>query len=159
MEITIHGMSHEGDGVGRTPDGQVVFVEGGLPGDVVLVEFTAKKKKVQFGRVKELLVASPDRVVSRCGVDQCGGCALKSLSVDAQAKVKRDRVSSVLRRIAKVEFPEDFDFIKPESAWHYRHRVRMHAHWSGESWRIGFYARNFRYTERILTKLDRLKSP
>ena len=63
MEITIHGMSHEGDGVGRTPDGQVVFVEGGLPGDTVRVEFTAKKKKVQFGRVQELLVPSPDRVV------------------------------------------------------------------------------------------------
>ncbi len=141
MEITIHGMSHEGDGVGRTPDGQVVFVEGGLPGDTVRVEFTAKKKKVQFGRVEELLVPSPERVVSRCGIDRCGGCALKSLSVDAQARVKRDRVASVLRRIAKVEFPEDFDFIKPESAWHYRHRVRMHAHWSGESWRIGFYAR------------------
>ena len=141
MEITIHGVSHEGDGVGRTADGQVVFVEGGLPGDTVRVEFTTKKKKIQFGRVVDIVKPSEERVVSRCGVERCGGCALKSLSLEGQSSVKRERVASVLSRIAKIEFPGDFEFIKPESAWHYRHRVRMHAHWSGESYRIGFYAR------------------
>lgn len=141
MEIVIHGVSHEGDGVGRTPEGKIIFVQGGLPGDTARVELTVRKKKVQYARLTDLVVASEDRVVSRCAIDQCGGCALKSLSVEGQAFVKKDRIINALTRIAKVEIPESFDFVQADSAWHYRHRVRMHAHWSGESWRIGFHAR------------------
>ena len=141
MEIVIHGVSHEGDGVGRTPEGKIVFVQGGLPGDTARVELTVKKKKVQHARLTDLVVPSANRVVSRCGIDQCGGCALKSLSLEGQTLVKKDRIINTLTRIAKVEIPESFDFVESKSAWHYRHRVRMHAHWSGESWRIGFYAR------------------
>jgi 23S rRNA (uracil1939-C5)-methyltransferase len=141
MEIVIHGVSHEGDGVGRTREGKIIFVQGGLPGDTARVELTVTKKKVQYARVLELVVASEDRVVSRCGIDECGGCALKSLSTDGQALVKKDRIINALTRIAKVEIPEPFDFVGADSTWHYRHRVRMHAHWSGESWRIGFHER------------------
>lgn len=141
MEIQIHGVSHDGEGVGRAPSGQVVFVSGALPGDTALVELTTKHKSVQHAKTVEILEPSKQRVVSRCTVLRCGGCPLTSLSLEGQVAIKKDRIESTLTRIGKVAIPENFSFVEAPSAWNYRHRVRLHAHWSGESWRLGYHAR------------------
>ena len=36
-KLTIDGIAQKGKGVGRTPDGQVIFVKGAIPGDIVSV--------------------------------------------------------------------------------------------------------------------------
>ena len=60
--LRVTGLASGGDGVGRLSDGRVVFVDGGVPGDLVeLVDLTTRKKLAR-ARVGRLLEPSPDRV-------------------------------------------------------------------------------------------------
>ena len=51
VELTIEDMSTEGQGIGRTDSGMVVFVQDALPGDTAEVELTKVKKNYAFGRI------------------------------------------------------------------------------------------------------------
>ena len=141
MEVLIHDLGMSGDGIGRMPDGRVVFVQDALPGDVVQIELTQSRKRVQHARVSSLVQPSPHRTSSLCQVDECGGCALKSFDVGGQNQLKRNRVAENLRRIGKLPQSEAPAIEQIEDAWRYRHRVRLHAAWSGQSWRVGFHER------------------
>ena len=142
LEVTIDGLGSGGDGIARLEDGRVLFVPGALPGDRVEVSLGAVRKKVQYAAVERVLEKSPDRVQSRCSVVPCGGCVFRELSSSAQAKHKARKVSENLRRIAGMDLKDVFvDFLPAPTQWRYRHRVRLHAQWSGESWQLGFFER------------------
>ena len=79
VDITIDSLGSAGDGVGRLPSGEVVFVPGGIPGDKVSIRLGDKRKQVQHGTIRSIIEPSPDRVVGRCQIDNCGGCGLSHL--------------------------------------------------------------------------------
>ncbi|MCI3922837.1 23S rRNA (uracil(1939)-C(5))-methyltransferase RlmD [Paenibacillus sp. TRM 82003] len=102
MELSIVGLAHEGEGVGRV-EGFTLFVPGALPGETVRARVGEVKK--QFGRADllEVLVASPDRVAPPCAVySACGGCQLQHFAYDAQLRWKRQLVVDALERIGKL---------------------------------------------------------
>lgn len=81
-------LSHEGRGIAHH-DGKVVFVDGALAGEEVLVRFTGSRSSYAEAEALEIRVASPDRVVPACphfGV--CGGCSLQHLNSSAQLAFK-----------------------------------------------------------------------
>ena len=111
--VSIHGLADKGKGVGRTPDGRVVFVEGAVPGDVVDVTVQKKKKGIFEGIVADFRQKSEARVEPFCQhFDWCGGCKWQNLSYDEQLRHKQQVVEDALRRIGKVEI-EDFQPILP----------------------------------------------
>jgi len=63
LEVVIDSLGSGGDGVARLPDGEVVFVAGGLPGDKLSIRLEQRRKKVQHATIKSILEPSPDRVV------------------------------------------------------------------------------------------------
>ena len=65
IELHIDGISHEGAGVARH-EGQVVFVDGALPGEDVIAEITGEAKSFIRADAKEILTPSPDRVKPFC---------------------------------------------------------------------------------------------
>ena len=141
-QLLIHSLSTAGDGIGRLESGQVVFVPGALPGDRVDVRFTRKVKKVQHAAVVEILEPSFERIESECQVRDCGGCAVRDLSRAGQAEAKRERVVQTLQRIAKQDVDELLGaVIQLGDGWRYRHRVRLHAAWQHDRWRLGYHAR------------------
>ena len=141
-QLAIHSLSTAGDGIGRLESGQVVFVPGALPGDRVEVRFTRKVKKVQHAAVVEILEPSPERIESECQVRDCGGCAVRDFSRSGQATAKRERVVQTLQRIAKQDVDKLLgDVIQLGEGWRYRHRVRLHAAWKDDRWRLGYHAR------------------
>jgi 23S rRNA (uracil1939-C5)-methyltransferase len=141
-EVFIHSMGTAGEGIGRLESGQVVFVEGGLPGDLVEVRLTRKRKRVQHAEVARVIAPSSQRVESECPVDACSGCPIRWLSRGAQAEAKRDRVVQTLRRIAKQDVDELLgDVVQLGDGWRYRHRVRLHAERAEGRWRLGYHAR------------------
>jgi 23S rRNA (uracil1939-C5)-methyltransferase len=102
--IAISGIADKGLSVGRDEAGQVYFLDGGVPGDVVEAIIKKKKKGVPFGSVIALTEASVHRVEPFCehfGV--CGGCKWQHLSYEEQIRQKENQVRDAVRRIAKVE--------------------------------------------------------
>ena len=99
VEVVITDLSDTGDGVGRSGE-LVVFVPNTVPGDRVVVRLVTVKPKYAFGKVKELLQSSPDRIKPACIVaDKCGGCQWQHISYEYQLSAKREVVIQALQRI------------------------------------------------------------
>ena len=143
--LPIHGLSVGGDGVGRLPDGRVVFVAGAIPGDTVEVTLTHMRKRVQYADLLRIVAPSHDRVESRCPVLRCGGCPLRHMSVARQADQKRQTIVEAMRRIGGIEVDPLLGTVAQfGDGWANRHRVRLHTAWSQERWQLGYYERSSR---------------
>lgn len=105
IELTIEDISTEGQGIGRTDDGMVVFASGALPGDTARVELTKVKKNYAVGKAVELLHTSGwRRSEAWCAYqDACGGCPFGALEYSTQLQLKEHQVRSRLERIGGVE--------------------------------------------------------
>jgi 23S rRNA (uracil1939-C5)-methyltransferase len=143
QEVAVHGLTARGEGVGRLSDGRVVFVEDALPGDRVLLTLEEQSSsKTAKGTVQELLEASSDRVEAECQRERCGGCPVRSFSVDAQRREKQQRVVETLRRIGKVDVAEHMrSIISVGDGLRYRHRARLHCVWQEDEWQLGYHAK------------------
>ena len=108
VEVRIEDMSGEGQGIGKTADGFVVFVPGAVAGDVVRAELTKVKKSYGFARLLDVLEESPDRTDEfDCEFFEngCGGCQFGRLRYGAQLELKESQVRSRLERIACLQDP------------------------------------------------------
>ena len=63
VELRIDELAAGGDGVGRGPDGRVVFVPFTAPGDRVRVRVTESRARFARGRVEALLEPGPQRAI------------------------------------------------------------------------------------------------
>jgi 23S rRNA (uracil1939-C5)-methyltransferase len=127
--VTIARVAAGGEGVGKLPDGLVVFVPRSAPGDEVEIEVTERRRRYARGRVVRLLQPGPARVEPRCPHyerDRCGGCQWQHLSLEAQLVAKRAIVGDALRRIGHLEI-EDPEIVPAPSAWRYRAKLTLHA--------------------------------
>lgn len=125
-QVRLTGIADKGRAVGRDPEGQVYFVEGAVPGDLVQVEVQRKKKGVPFGRVAELTEASPERIDAFCKhFELCGGCKWQNLSYEAQLKYKEAHVKNVMQRIAKVDIEEWLPVLACKEEKHYRNKLEF----------------------------------
>ena len=93
-----------GEALARDPDGRVVFVRGGVPGDELTV--TTIEEKGDWSRVliDKVLTPSPDRVEPPCPRRRqgCGGCDWQHLAVPAQLPAKVEIVRDAMRRTGKL---------------------------------------------------------
>lgn len=104
MRIEITGMTHGPAAIGRGADGKVVFVEGGVPGDVLEVEVTKEAASYSEATISHVVEAGPARVTPACPFQPvCGGCPWMHLSYPAQLEAKRADVVSQLARVGGVE--------------------------------------------------------
>ena len=124
--LTIEGISQKGKGVGRTPDGQVVFVKGAIPGDIVSVTVQKKRRRHLEGKVSNIIKASPDRIEAVCdhfGV--CGGCSWQHMSYEAQLRHKQTEVNEALARIGGLENVNYAPIIGCEETFAYRNKMEF----------------------------------
>lgn len=95
----ISSLDHDGRGVTRL-DGRTVFVEGALPGELVTLRRTRKRRRHDEAVVVEVLRAAPERVIPRCRhFGTCGGCSLQHLAQEAQLEAKSRVVADELAKI------------------------------------------------------------
>jgi 23S rRNA (uracil1939-C5)-methyltransferase len=114
-----------GDGVGRDPDGRVIFVPFTAPGDRVRVSVTASRSTYALGVVDELLEPGPARTDPVCAVfGSCGGCAWQHVEYDAQLDAKREIAVAALKRIGGLDVPTPLS-ITPSDPYRYRTRSRV----------------------------------
>jgi len=106
VELTIEDMSSEGQGIGKTDDGFVVFVPNSVVGDKVKATLTKVKKNYALSKLDEILEESPFRNKEfDCRI--CGGCPLGILQYEKQLEIKENQVRNKLERLAGVSFADD----------------------------------------------------
>ena len=97
FEAAVTGMTQMGYGVCRHPDGQVVFVHGGVPGDLASVK-VIKTGNVTVGKVEKLISRSPFRMTDVCPSKRCGGCSYGSVTFGCEEQLKRETVKAALKK-------------------------------------------------------------
>lgn len=138
IQLTITGISHQGQGIGRC-DNIVVFVQGAMLGETVEAEVTEYKKKMATAQLLQVLEASPDRIEARCPQSaQCGGCELQHCSYNYQLQAKRKIVEDAMLRLGRITTKVE-PVIGMEDPWRYRNKGIFHADYSGGTVRLGFY--------------------
>ncbi len=113
-------------------DGQVVLVEGAVPGERVTARISRVDTRVAYAVVDSVETPSPDR---RPAADpRCGGCLYAHISYARQLAIKAEVIADAFKRLGKIELPGPVAVAaSPETA--YRMRARLHM--SGG--RLGFY--------------------
>jgi len=108
VEIRTDRMATGGEAVGRLDSGEVVFVQGALPDELVRVKITQRKKRFARGEVVEVLSPSSARTEPVCvhARDQsCGGCDWMTIRADQQREFKSALVVEQLQRLGRIETP------------------------------------------------------
>jgi 23S rRNA (uracil1939-C5)-methyltransferase len=107
-------------------EGKVVFVEGGVPGDVVDVLLTKSRADWSEGRVIRHHRLSADREEPFCRhFGTCGGCQWQMLPYALQLEWKEREVREQLRRIGKVEVPELLPILGAPRTRGYRNKLEF----------------------------------
>lgn len=121
IDVTVEGL-----GVARTPEGQVVFIEGAIPGDLADLWVYAQQKGVLRARVEHILTPSPDRVQPVCQhFGTCGGCKWQHQSYAAQLRFKEKQVRDALERIAGIANPPVRPIIGAPQPLGYRNKLEF----------------------------------
>ncbi len=123
VQITIEDVTHEGTGIGKA-EGFPLFVGETVVGDQVLVEVTKVKKNYGFGKVCELLVASPHRVEPSCSLmGCCGGCSYGETAYEQQLFIKEKQVKESIRRLGGVSQPQVCPMVTMDHPYEYRNKA------------------------------------
>lgn len=125
VTLALAAMAPGGEAIGRH-EGMVVFAAGGLPGEVVDVELSERRRNFARGRVVHILQAAPERVAPPCPlVERCGGCTWQHVAYDAQVRFKTEIVREQLARIGKLPDAEVRPCVPSPQAYAYRSRARV----------------------------------
>ncbi len=123
-ELKIDDMGHSGEGVGKI-EGFTVFVEGGLPEDVLKIKITQVKKNYAIGKLLEVIAPAPSRIEAPCFIaHRCGGCQIMHMDYQAQLKIKEKRVAETIKRIGKLE-PVIHPTLGMENPYEYRNKAQF----------------------------------
>lgn len=115
-----------GKAVAKAPDGRIVFIPHAVPGDVVSVQTSRKRKGFYEGFVTKILKASTDRVTPKCVHFQtCGGCKWQQMDYEAQLRYKEKEVTQNLLRIGKIELPSVDPILPAPEKFYYRNKMEF----------------------------------
>jgi len=122
--VLITGIADKGRAIGRTAEGQVIFTEGPVPGDVVDILALRKRKGFLEGVVNTYHTLSDERTVPLCphfGV--CGGCKWQHLSYQSQLKYKYQVVKDNMTRIARLPESIVLPVLPCKDVFYYRNKL------------------------------------
>lgn len=135
--IEIQRVGLEGQGVGSDASGNIYFVPGALPGDVVKVAFELGAKRYRDASVVEILRPSPDRREPRCPYfKKCGGCDWLDWDYSSQLRGKDAILRHLLERHQMVPEAQP-PIIAAATIYGYRNRIQLRR----EGGKLGFFAR------------------
>ena len=122
-DVLIVDAGSEGMSVAK-PEGRVVFVPFGVPGDVVDLEVFKKKKNYLEGRILRIKKPSDKRVNPVCQhFGLCGGCKWQQMDYHWQIYYKQKQVKDNFDRIGKLDYPEIRPILGCEKQYYYRNKL------------------------------------
>ncbi len=124
-KIMITDIGAEGNALAKV-NNQVIFVPMLIPGDIVDIKITKKKRNYLEGRAIRFHKYSGDRVTPVCrhfGV--CGGCKWQHLPYDLQLHYKQKQVVDNLSRIGKITLPDITPISGSPKVLRYRNKLEF----------------------------------
>ena len=145
--LSVESLDLEGQGVAHNAEGQVVFIEGAVPGEQAQVSFYRHKNQWEQATITALRRESSQRVSPRCryfGV--CGGCKMQHFHSGAQIATKQRALEDGLWHLAKVK-PDQVLRPIEGPAWGYRYRARLSVRYVAKKGKVlvGFHERKSSY--------------
>lgn len=123
VDIEVETMAAEGKCLGRI-DGQVIFLDGGAPGDIVDVQLYKVKSNFLEGKVTAIKKLSKDRAIPFCQhFGLCGGCSWQHIQYQNQLFYKQKQVVDNLERIGGLTIPEVLPIFPSAKIKNYRNRL------------------------------------
>lgn len=131
--IQLHAMSYGSEAIGRMSSGKTVFVEGGVPGDVVECSITCEKSSFARARIERIVQPSAHRVATTSPYDElCGSASWQHIAYQQQCSLKRSNIIAQLERIGKI--PPDSaarlvrETLPSKRVWEYRNKIELAVH-------------------------------
>ena len=131
--IQLSAMSYGSEAIGRMSSGKTVFVEGGVPGDVVACSITCEKPSFARARIERIVQPSMYRVAARSLYDDlCGSASWQHIAYEQQCALKRSNIIAQLERIGKLS-PDKAKSVVRETlpskrVWEYRNKIELAVH-------------------------------
>ncbi len=153
----IDSLDIEAQGVARSDEGKVVFIDGALPGERVSAVTKRSKNNWEGADLVAIHRTSSLRVEPACPhfglhVGACGGCKMQHLEPSAQVAIKQRALEDQLWHLGKVK-PELV--LRPIQGpdWGYRYRARLSMRYvqKKDEVLIGFHERASRYLADMKT--------
>ncbi len=138
--ITIEKIVFGGEGLGRLPDGKVVFVPYVAPGEKVRIEITKEFQDYALANLLEVVEPSEFRREPLCEYYYlCGGCQFQHLTYEYQLQLKKEILLDLFRRNGwKEEIP--LEKVCPSvREFYYRNKLRLHV--ENNPFKMGFVKR------------------
>lgn len=129
IQVELTDAAFGGEAFGHLPDGRVVFVPRGLPGERALVRVQQERRDFARAEVALIEQSAPGRVAAPCPYFSagCGGCSWQHADYALQLRLKERIVADQLRRIG--HFEDAAELVRPAigmlDPWHYRNQARF----------------------------------
>ena len=124
--ILVTDTAAKGKTIGKAPDGRVIFINNAVPGDIVDVRTTKKRKAYFEGSAISFRHKSEKRVTAACehfGV--CGGCKWQHMGYEHQLHYKEQEVLNNLKRIGHVALPKVSPIAGAPEVYFYRNKMEF----------------------------------
>lgn len=123
--IEIKKIAAEGKSIAYVED-KVLFVPNTIPGDVVDVQVTRKRKSFLEGFVTKIHQYSDLRIEPACAhFGICGGCKWQNLPYEKQLEFKQQEIVENLQRIGKVKSLNVYPIIGSARTFNYRNKLEF----------------------------------
>ncbi len=125
-KVAVIDAGAKGKTIAKAPDGRVIFLTNAVPGDVVDIQTTKKRKAYFEGVATHFHQLSPKRVEAKCphfGI--CGGCKWQDLGYEHQLFYKQKEVENNLRRIGHLELPATSPILGAKKQYYYRNKMEF----------------------------------
>lgn len=124
--VEVTGAGGKGKGIGKSPDGRVIFIDNVVPGDVADIQTLKKRKAYYQGTAINFHQLSEKRVEPVCQhFGTCGGCKWQNMDYQYQLEYKEDEVVNNLRRVGKIELPEITPILGSKEIYFYRNKMEF----------------------------------
>jgi len=128
LSLTVTDVALGGKALARH-EGRVVFVDRGLPGDVIEARVTRIRRNWAEAGLDTVRTGSLERVAPPCPhVQCCGGCRFQDLAYAAQLRIKERQVRETLVHLGGIPDPPVGPITAAPEVFHYRNKMEFSFH-------------------------------
>ena len=150
FDVKVRSLAFGGYGIAKV-EGQVCFIPGVIPGEIVKIKVKSIKKNHFTAIALELIEASPDRVEPVCPwaakptgdgrikPSVCPGCSYQHISYPAELKIKQQQFMELFTHTGGLE---DVNFLEPLASpceLGYRNKITLHTELDEGVMRLGYF--------------------